>query len=133
MLNSVCLVGRLTRDPETSYTQTSICVAKFTVAVDQNVKSSENGERKADFIYCVAYRKSAEFASQYLKKGQLVSVEGRISTRNYTNGEGRKVYVTEVIVTSVQGLDRKGERAEQGDEGFVHQPCDPALDPWADE
>lgn len=100
-MNKVILLGRLTRDPETRYTQTSnMQVTSFTLAVNRRfVKQGE--ERQADFINCVAWNKTAEFVSKYLKKGQQVGIIGRIQTRNYDDEQGIKHYVTEIIAEEV--------------------------------
>lgn len=100
-MNKVILLGRLTRDPETRYTQTSnMQVTSFTLAVNRRfVKQGE--ERQADFINCVAWNKTAEFVSKYFKKGQQVGIIGRIQTRNYDDGQGIKHYVTEIIAEEV--------------------------------
>ena len=99
MLNSSTLVGRLTKDPDLRYTANGTAVATFTLAVNRNF-TNQNGEREADFINCVIWRKSAESFSTYTKKGILVGIVGRIQTRNYENQQGQRVYVTEVFVTS---------------------------------
>lgn len=97
-MNKVILLGRLTKDPETRYTQsTNTQVTSFTLAVNRRfVKQGE--ERQADFINCVAWNKTAEFVSKYFRKGQQVGVIGRIQTRNYDDDKGIKHYVTEVII-----------------------------------
>lgn len=99
MLNSSTLVGRLTKDPDLRYTANGTAVATFTLAVNRNF-INQNGEREADFINCVIWRKSSESFSTYTKKGTLVGIVGRIQTRNYENQQGQRVYVTEVFVTS---------------------------------
>ena len=100
-MNKVILLGRLTRDPETRYTQsTNTQVTSFTLAVNRRfVKQGE--ERQADFINCVAWNKTAEFVSKYFKKGQQVGIIGRIQTRNYDDEQGIKHYVTEIIAEEV--------------------------------
>ncbi|MDQ0257581.1 single-strand DNA-binding protein [Evansella vedderi] len=107
MLNRVVLVGRLTKDPELRYTANGIAVATFTLAVNRPF-SNQQGEREADFINCVIWRKQAENVANYLKKGSLAGVDGRIQTRNYDNNEGRRVFVTEVLAESVQFLEPRG-------------------------
>lgn len=107
MLNRVILIGRLTRDPEMRYTPSGVAVTTFTLAVDNPFK---NEEPKADFIPIVVWRQAAEAAANYLRKGRLCAVEGRIQVRNYENNEGKRVYVTEVIADNVRFL----ERAENG-------------------
>lgn len=100
-MNQVVLVGRLTRDPELRYSQQGVPVCKFTIAVDRKFKKDE-----ADFINCVSFQKTAELCANYLAKGRQAAIAGRMQTRNYENSEGRKVYVTEVIVDEVQFLDK---------------------------
>lgn len=104
MLNNVILIGRLTRDPEMRYTPQGIAVTTFTLAVDRPFTQG-SGQREADFIPIVTWRQLAETCANYLKKGRLAAVEGRIQIRNYDNNEGRKVYVTEVIADNVRFLD----------------------------
>lgn len=127
MINRVVLTGRLTRDPEVTVSQSNIPVAKFSLAVNRAF-SNANGEREADFINCVAFRKQAENIQQYVKKGQLVGVDGRIQTRNYTNKEGQKVYVTEVVCDSVQFLEPKTQQSEpRYEQGQIAQPRNAAI------
>ena len=90
MINNVTLVGRLTKDPELKYTPSNVAVATFTLAVNRNFKGA-NGEREADFINCMMWRKQAELFAEWCKKGNLVGVTGRIQTRNYENQEGQMV------------------------------------------
>src|SRR5699024_12777105 len=106
MLNRVVLVGRLTRDPELRVSQNNVAVATFNLAVNRPF-TSQNGERGADFINCVVFRKQAENVNQYVKKGSLVGIDGRIQTRNYENKDGQRVYVTEVVCERVQFLEPK--------------------------
>ena len=110
------LVGRLTRDAELRYTGSGLAVASFTVAVERPYTNAQ-GERETDFINCVAWRKTAEIISNYTRKGSLVGVTGRMQTRNYTNNEGRKVYITEVVCENFQMLEPKSvtERRAQND------------------
>ena len=107
MINSVNLVGRLTRDVELRVSQSNVTVATFTLAVNRSFKSA-NGEREADFINCVAFKKTAEILNQYAGKGSQIGVTGSIQTRNYENKEGQRVYVTEVIANNIALLDSKG-------------------------
>lgn len=104
MLNRVILIGRLTKDPELRYTPSGVAVAQFTLAVDRPY-SRDQGEREADFIPIVTWRQLAETCANYLRKGRLTAVEGRIQVRNYENNEGRRVYVTEVIADNVRFLE----------------------------
>lgn len=111
-MNKVILLGRLTKDPETRYTQsTNTQVTSFTLAVNRRfVKQGE--ERQADFINCVAWNKTAEFVSKYFRKGQQVGVIGRIQTRNYDDEQGVKHYITEVIAEEVYFAGEKKEKAQ---------------------
>ena len=107
-MNKVILIGRLTRDPELRYTSSNVPTATFSVAVDRPF-TSQSGEREADFINIVVWRKQAENCKNYLTKGSQVAIEGRIQTRNYDDKDGKKVYVTEVIADNVQFLGTKGQ------------------------
>lgn len=106
MINRVVLVGRLTKDPELKYTPAGAAVATFTLAVNRTF-TNQNGEREADFINCVVWRKTAENVSNFLHKGSLTGVEGRLQTRHYEGNDGKRVYVTEVIAEGVQFLEPK--------------------------
>ena len=107
-MNKSILMGRLTRDPETRYTQTTNTqVTSFTLAV--NRRFAKEGQPSADFITIVAWGKTAEFVSKYFKKGQQVGVIGRIQTRNYEDDQGKKHYITEVIAEEVYFADTKKE------------------------
>lgn len=103
MLNRVILIGRLTKDPELKYTPAGVAVATFTLAVDR--PTSKDKEKEADFIPIVVWRQLAETCANYLRKGRLCAVEGRIQVRNYENNEGKRVYVTEVIGDNVRFLE----------------------------
>ncbi|GAF66358.1 single-stranded DNA-binding protein [Bacillus sp. TS-2] len=118
MLNRVVLVGRLTKDPELRYTPNGVAVANFTLAVNRAF-SNQQGEREADFINCVIWRKQAENVANYLKKGSLAGVDGRVQTRSYDNNEGRRVFITEIVAESVQFLEPKG--SNQGGQGQGNQ------------
>lgn len=106
MINKVILVGRITRDPELRKTSSGISTVSFTLACNRRFSSSQGGQ-EADFINCVAWRQSADFMANYVKKGSLLGVEGRIQTRNYKDQNDRTVYVTEVVCDSVQILESK--------------------------
>ncbi len=112
MLNRVVLVGRLTKDPEFRTTQSGVEVATFTLAVNRNYKN-KNGEQQADFINCIVFRKQAENVNNYLNKGNLAGVDGRLQSRSYENQEGRRIFVTEVICDSVQFLESKNNNQSQ--------------------
>ena len=105
-MNHFVGIGRLTRDPEVRYTQSGKACAKFTLSIDR--RKSSDGNQQADFIPCVAWEKTAEVISQYVKKGQKIAVEGRIQTRSYDAQDGNKRYVTEVVVQSMEFCDSKG-------------------------
>ncbi|MEN4439047.1 single-stranded DNA-binding protein [Staphylococcus hominis] len=111
MINRVILVGRLTKDPEYRQTQSGVSVATFTLAVNRSFTNSQ-GEREADFINVVVFRKQAENVSKYLSKGSLAGVDGRIQSRNYENKEGQRVFVTEVVADSVQFLEPKNNNQQ---------------------
>lgn len=130
MLNRVVLIGRMTRDPESQYTSAGIAVAKFSIAVDRFTKNAETGEKEVDFINIVAWRKTAEFVTQYLGKGRLVAIEGKLQIRNYTAADGSKRTACEVVADSVQGLERASEGATKAAEP-ASAPVDD-FDPFSD-
>lgn len=107
MINRVVLVGRLTKDPELRYTPSGVPMARFTVAVNRTF-SSQSGEREADFIGCIAWRKQAENLANFMKKGSLIGVEGRIQTGSYEGQDGKRVYTTDVVADAVQFLEPRG-------------------------
>jgi len=108
MLNKAILVGRLTRDPELKSTTNGNSVLNFTVAITRKFKDA-NGERQSDFINCVAFRQTAEFISNYFKKGNMISVDGTIQTRTWDDNEGKRHYVTEVVVGDAGFVESKRE------------------------
>lgn len=129
-MNKVILIGRLTKEPDIRYTQGNdpIAVARYTLAVDRKTKS-QDGNREADFISCVAFRKSAEFAEKYLHQGMKIAVSGRIQTGSYTNRDGQKVYTTDVIVEEHDFCEKRAEgqpapMPEPGADGFMSIPDD---------
>lgn len=109
MINSVALVGRLTKNPELRTTPSGVEVGNFTLAVNRTF-TNQNGERDADFINCIVFRKQAVNVNQYLSKGKLAGIVGRLQTRSYENKEGQKVFVTEVVCDNVQFLEPKGSQ-----------------------
>lgn len=114
-MNKIILMGRLTKDPEVRYTQTSnVMVTSFTLAVNRRFVA-QGQERQADFLPIVAWNKTAEFVAKYFKKGQQVGVIGRVETRNYDDKDGKKVYVTEVIAEEVYFADSKKEDGQATD------------------
>ncbi|GBY58452.1 TPA: single-stranded DNA-binding protein [Staphylococcus aureus] len=114
MLNRVVLVGRLTKDPEYRTTPSGVSVATFTLAVNRTFTNAQ-GEREADFVNCVVFRRQADNVNNYLSKGSLAGVDGRLQSRNYENQEGRRVFVTEVVCDSVQFLEPKNTNDSQQD------------------
>ena len=120
-MNKVILMGRLVRDPEVRYSQgeNALAIARYTVAVDRRFQRQGNGgdEQTADFIPCVAFARSAEFAEKYFHKGTKVLVTGRIQTGSYTNKDGQKVYTTDVVVENVEFAESKSSSGADG--GFV--------------
>src|SRR5690606_14872270 len=111
MINRVVLVGRITKDVDLRATSGNVYVTRFTVAVNRQF-TSQNGERQADFIQCVAWRNQAEFMRNYVKKGALIGVEGRIQTGQYEDKDGQTRYTTEVQVDSIQLLESRGDGAK---------------------
>jgi single-strand DNA-binding protein len=113
-MNRVILIGHLTKDPELRYTPSGVAVTQFTLAVDRPFTNS-SGEREADFIPIVVWRQLAETCANYLRKGRLAAVEGRMQVRHYDNEEGRRVYVTEVVAENLRFLSRaKDQDAASG-------------------
>ena len=131
-MNKVILMGRLTRDPEVRYSQndTSMAIARYSLAVDRRFARRNEGsnEQTVDFINCVAFGKSAEFAEKYFRQGMRVLVTGRIQTGSYTNKDGQRVYTTDVVVEDQEFADSKGA-AGNNDGGFAPaRPSAPAMD-----
>jgi single-strand DNA-binding protein len=111
-------MGRLTKDPDISTSQNGTQIARYTIAIDRIGK-----DQGADFISCVAFNKSAEFADKYLKKGTKIAIEGAIRTGSYTNKDGQKVYTTDVIVNRQEFAESKGEAKEtKPEDGFMSIP-----------
>lgn len=129
-MNKFIAIGRLTRDPETRYTQgqSPMAVSRYTLAVDRKFK--RDGEATADFISCVAFGKNGEFAEKYLRKGMKIAICGRIQTGSYTNRDGQKVYTTDVVVEEHDFCERKqqGEQtpppAPTSSDDFMNVPPD---------
>lgn len=111
MINRVILVGRLTKDPEYRQTPNGVSVATFALAVNRPFTNSQ-GEREADFINVVVFRRQADNVNNYLSKGSLAGVDGRVQSRNYENNEGRRVFVTEVVADNVQFMDSKSSNQQ---------------------
>lgn len=115
MINRTVLTGRLTDDVDLRYTQSGSAVGNFRLAVNRRFKS-DSGQREADFINCVIWQKGAENLANFTHKGSLIGVEGRIQTRNYTNDEGNRVYITEIVVEGFSLLESRNEN--QGNTGY---------------
>lgn len=115
VINNVVLVGRLTKDADLRYTSNGTAVATFSLAVNRQF-TNQKGERDADFINCVIWRKSAESFANFTRKGALVGVEGRIQTRSYDNQQGQRVYVTEVVVETFSLLESKSKSEQRKDQ-----------------
>ena len=130
MLNRVILIGRLTKDPELRYTPGGIAVTQFTLAVDRPFKG-EDGEREADFIPVVTWRQLAETCANYLRKGRLTAVEGRIQVRNYEGNDGKRVYVTEIIADNVRFLESSRDNGQSSEQSGYSRGQ--AADPFADD
>ena len=115
-MNKVILMGRLTRDPEVRYTQgdNAMAIARYSLAVDRRFK--RDGDPDADFINCVAFGKSGEFAEKYLKKGTKIAVVGRIQTGSYTNKDGQKVYTTDVVVEEQEFAESKNSSSSDNNQ-----------------
>ena len=113
MLNHITIMGRLTRDPELRRTGSGIAVASFSVAVDRDFGGKDGGEKKTDFIDCVAWRQTGEFISKYFTKGRMIVVDGRLEMRDWTDKEGNKRRSAEVIVNNAYFGDSKRD----GDSG----------------
>jgi single-strand DNA-binding protein len=119
MINNVTLVGRLTKDPNVRQTQSNVTVAQFTLAVDRNFTNAQ-GEREADFLNIVVFRKQAEQVGKYLAKGRLCGVEGRAQSRKYEK-DGQMVFVTEIVANSVQFLDSGNKQNQQQNNNYQPQ------------
>lgn len=137
MINRTVLVGRLTRDPEMKTTNNGTAVAQFTLAVNRQFTNAQ-GEREADFVNCVIWRKGAEALAQYTHKGSLIGVDGRIQTRTYEDKDGKTVFVTEVVADSFSFMESKKDNQpsiKQTAQAYVKQAVDKAKpasqDPFA--
>lgn len=121
-MNKVILMGRLTRDPDIRYSQgeNPTAVARYTLAVERRFGRNNDGEQSADFISCVTFGRSAEFAEKYLHQGTKIAVTGRIQTGSYTNREGQKVYTTDVVVEEQEFAESKAAAANNS--GYSSEP-----------
>lgn len=119
-MNKVILMGRLTRDPEVRYSQndTSMAIARFSIAVDRRRSNNNQDGQTADFLNCVAFGKLGEFAEKYLHKGTKVALEGRIQTGSYTNKDGAKVYTTDIVAENIEFAESKNASGDSGNGGF---------------
>ncbi len=137
-MNRCILIGRIVRDPDVRWTQGAeqMCIARYTLAIDRPTK-----EKATDFISCITFGKTAEFAEKYLHKGMKIAVEGRIQTGSYTNKDGQKVYTTDVVVDKHEFCERVDSNTQNAqpeaqptdwNEGFMHIPesADDAGLPW---
>ena len=140
MINRVVLTGRLTRDLELRRTQSGTSVVSFTLAVDRNFR--REGQPDADFINCVAWNRQAETMAQYLHRGSLIGVDGRLQTRNYENQQGQRVYVTEVVVDNFTFLESRAQSQQNAtsynsnpmpSQPQPQQPMDSSFDTSFDE
>lgn len=117
MLNRVILIGRLTKDPELRYTPNGVAVASFTLAVNRS-RPNQQGEREADFIPVVVWQKQAENCANYIGKGSLIAVDGRIQVRTYDAKDGQRRWVTEIVAENVRFLDKKESGGSAGSGSF---------------
>ena len=118
MINRVVLVGRLTKEPELITTPSRKCVCSFTIAV--NRRTHQEGKPDTDFINCVAWNQEAESLEKYTKKGSLIGIEGRIQTRSYDDKNGKKVYITEVLVRNKTFLEKSEKNTSDFDKGVIN-------------
>ena len=126
-MNKIILVGRLTKDPEVRSTSSGVNVANFTVAVNRRFKNKD-GNYDADFLPCVAFRQTADFISKFFKKGNMISLEGRVQTRSYDAQDGSKRYVTEVVVENVEFVGGKNDSSSSSNTDFVDEPSVAPID-----
>jgi len=124
-LNKVILIGRLTRDPELRYTPSELAITEFSLAVDRGFKNAQ-GEKTTDFFRCKAFKHTAEFVNNYLKKGNLVAVEGRIELNEFTGQDGVKKYFTDIVCSQVENLTPRDQGASGG-----YAAAPPAAPPQA--
>ena len=127
-MNKVILMGRLTRDPEVRYSQgdNPMAIARYTLAVDRRFRRGSDGDQTADFIGCVAFGKSGEFAEKYFRQGLKVIVTGRIQTGSYTNKDGQKVYTTDVVVEDQEFAESKAASEQSAASYGARQEAAPA-------
>lgn len=130
-MNKVILIGRLVKDPMVKTTQSQVAVCSFTIAVDRKIKTA-SGERQSDFISCVAWRQQAEFLGRYFQKGSRIAIVGNIQSRSYDDPQGKKVYVTEVVVDEVEFVDSKREGDGSAGSGTQRTAQTPPAAPEVD-
>lgn len=123
-MNKAVLVGRITKDIEVKQTANQVAFTQFTVAVDRRFKDA-NGNRQADFINCVAWRQTATFIAQYFKKGSKIGIVGTIQTRDYEDKDGKKVYVTEVMVEEAEFVDSANAKPQETPKPEEPKPEEP--------
>lgn len=124
-INNVVIAGRLTKDPELRYTPNGVATVTMTVAVNRQFKNQQTGEREADFINCVAWRGLAETIANYFKKGDEIGGTGRIQTRSYENQEGKRVYVTEIVLNDISFGQKAGQGSQNGGNSGNHNQSGP--------
>lgn len=122
-MNRVCLIGRLTVKPEIRYGSSNVAVTRFSLAVNRNFTNNQ-GQREADFITIVAWRKQAELICNYFDKGSMIGIEGRIQTGSYDDKDGKKVYTTEVVVDQIHFIESKGQAQNRAVEEQGPTPYD---------
>lgn len=126
-MNKVLLTGRITKDPEIRYSQTGMASVRFTLAVDRAVSRDANGNRQADFVSCVAFRQSADFISRYVKKGNMLAIEGSITTGQFQDQQGQTRYTTDVVIDRVENLSPRDPNQAPGQ---FQQPQQPQANPY---
>ena len=119
MINRVVLVGRLTKDPELKYTPSGVPMTRFTVAVNRTYQ--QDGQPEADFIGCLAWRKQAENLANFMKKGSLIGLEGRIQTGSFEGQDGKRVYTTDVVADSIQFLEPRSNNSDSSNSASNYQ------------
>ena len=127
MLNHITIMGRLTRDPELRRTGSGVAVASFTVAVDRDFSGKDSGEKETDFIDCVAWRQAGEFVSKYFTKGRMIVVSGRLQIRSYTDKDGNKRRIAEVVADNCYFGDSKKEESNSDNYGGYSAPAMPEV------
>lgn len=130
MLNHITIMGRLTKDPELRRTQSGTAVTSFSLAVDRDFKN-QSGEKETDFIECVAWKNTAEFVSKYFQKGRMAVVSGRLQLRDWTDKEGTKRRIAEIIADNVYFADSKQDQKQESNQdnlNFLHNRVNQEFD-----